>query len=747
VTGLVPLTLAGHDRKYMPPRSVRKTITASVPDELRSRVMTGEVTAWDLFELEHREETAAWASSTLSSVIAAAEAEANEALGCDECEDTGFYGIADRDDPDLLVGLVRRTGDAAYEALAADGSWSEWTNGDPVEVLDLDTAGDLGAALLAGAAGLLRRFCEPLLFLPPEPVVSALTMYDVLSRDDTATPQGEWVNFAVVDERDPGAVYDLIRIQKGEDDLLERWDGASWAPDAALLSDAGLPLSRLSEDQALKVQEAYGQSALVASRPLTVSPDPRAEKLRRYWSTGKGALKLRWGTPGDWKRCYRHLIKYMGVRAKGYCQNLHKRNTGVWTGDRRNPGHRGGHLLSSIESPESVLLASLRNGSWRKGTERTSDMPELTLADGVYTEVDEDNEGLLRTLTAGGFPVAPPDEWFTDPKLTRATPITVTDDGRVYGHIAPWGVTHIGMAGKVPPPRSQSNYAYFRTGALRTASGATVNVGQITLTGGHAPINATAAEAVKHYDDTASAVVDVAAGEDAHGIWIAGALRPSVTPEQVRAFRASAVSGDWRPIGAGLELVAVCSVNVPGFMNPRAEALAAGGAIMALVAAGVTEMQAIRASQLADEAVEARIAVLEAKLADVPSDAAPAEGEPVAASTAPAEVAEPVEEVVEAEVVEEPPAVDARSAARASINAAKRQLLRERVGSIEKSVTAGAQADGSYPINDVASLKDAIQAFGRSKDKAKTKRHIVSMAMKLGRPDLIPDNWRSKSNA
>jgi hypothetical protein len=79
--------------------------------------------------------------------------------------------------------------------------------------------------------------------------------------------------------------------------------------------------------------------------------------------------------------------------------------------------------------------------------------------------------------------------------------------------------------------------------------------------------------------------MDVAAGEDKHGIWVSGALRPDVTEEQLRSIRASSVSGDWRPINGKLELVAVCAVNAPGFPIPRARV--ASGAPIALVAAGI----------------------------------------------------------------------------------------------------------------------------------------------------------------
>lgn len=63
--------------------------------------------------------------------------------------------------------------------------------------------------------------------------------------------------------------------------------------------------------------------------------------LEDYWKHGKGAVKIRWGTPGDWTRCYRHIKKYVNDEyAKRICAQWHKDTTGVYPGDRRNPGNR-----------------------------------------------------------------------------------------------------------------------------------------------------------------------------------------------------------------------------------------------------------------------------------------------------------------------------------------------------------------------------------------------------------------------
>lgn len=192
------------------------------------------------------------------------------------------------------------------------------------------------------------------------------------------------------------------------------------------------------------------------------------------------------------------------------------------------------------------------------------------------------------SLTAAAIPTAPPEAWFKDPNLTGPTALVVEDDGRVYGHIAAWGTCHIGQVGKcVEPPTSPSNYAYFRTGALRTAEGTSVAVGHLTMGTGHAGPRDSANAAAEHYDNTGTVFADVAAGEDAYGIWVAGSLRPGITAEQVRVARSAPISGDWRTIRGSLELVGALAVNVPGFPVPRPQGLLASGEVRSLQASGV----------------------------------------------------------------------------------------------------------------------------------------------------------------
>lgn len=183
----------------------------------------------------------------------------------------------------------------------------------------------------------------------------------------------------------------------------------------------------------------------------------------------------------------------------------------------------------------------------------------------------------------------PPLAWFQKPDLDRLTPLTVSDTGRVFGHIAPWGSCHVGLPGCVTPPSSPSGYSYFMQGDQPLDDGSTMPVGTLTVGGGHADAQLAWRPAQEHYDNVGAAVAKVSAGEDEFGVWVAGWILPQTTPEQLDAFRASPVSGDWRRIGGALEMIAVCSVNSAGFPVPRARVAFSGGHQRTLVGSfGIT---------------------------------------------------------------------------------------------------------------------------------------------------------------
>jgi hypothetical protein len=430
---------------------------------------------------------------------------------------------------------------------------------------------------------------------------------------------------------------------------------------------------------------------------------------------------------------------------------------------------------------------------------------EPLVADGIY--LDRPDAALTAAaLVAAAIPLDPPDHWFDNPRLANPTPLTISDEGRVFGHIAAWQTNHIGLPFGTKPPRSRSGYAYFHTGVCRTAEGKDIPVGQLTLAGGHAAMDASAAAAVKHYDDTASAVADVHAGEDSFGIWVAGALRPDVQPEQIRTLRASSPSGDWRPIEGRLELVAVCQVNVPGF--PIARARVASGYVTALVAAGAQQLAEMRGPT-----VEARIAALEQREANDQAKIRAGEVRARVASVrsaAMSEIAAHAYTAAERDLMiasgEAMPdgsfavrtqgdltnALRMYSACPAADAPVLRRHLRSRAKALdlihllpsefstkealreEFAMTAAlmpgeewmfktysrdtreeyakkgwAMDGGRFPIKDVGDLRRAIKAYGRAskEDKAKVRKHIVRRARGLNRPDLIPESWKVASIA
>lgn len=343
------------------------------------------------------------------------------------------------------------------------------------------------------------------------------------------------------------------------EDLPEEAQGEIIAASAAAEEDCGC-------NAATETLSADGETFAPGTKdgPGWITHPVPTSRIRRYWTQGKGAAKIRWKTPGDFTRCERLLRKYVQNPQwlAGLCANMHKEATGIWPGDRRN---RRMSLIADGGTPAPVMT--------------------LVAAGGLAAEPD----------------VAYPAEWFQNPQFDRVTPLTIDKEtGRIWGHLAQWNVCHIGVAGTcVKPPRSASKYANFLKGVVDTTDGEQL-VGCLTYGIGHANPRMRAAAATAHYDRPEAVVAYVNVGEDKHGIWYSGVLRPGVDRALVDEFRAlGAISGDWRPVGRyGLDLVASVAVNTPGFPVSIA---ASGGEVTAIIAAAMVPQEGLAEEREVDE--------------------------------------------------------------------------------------------------------------------------------------------------
>lgn len=174
---------------------------------------------------------------------------------------------------------------------------------------------------------------------------------------------------------------------------------------------------------------------------------------------------------------------------------------------------------------------------------------------------------------------------------------------------------HIGYLDEcVTAPPSMAAYAHFHVGDVACADGSHISTGALTANCDHAAAHLLAPDARDHYAHSGMAFADVRATNGELGVWISGALRPSITDDQLRVLRASSLSGDWRRIGADLEFIAALAVNVPGFPIAREFVTASGlhmaraslaasahvdnGQVMSLTASGVVQRCADCATRL-----------------------------------------------------------------------------------------------------------------------------------------------------
>jgi hypothetical protein len=260
----------------------------------------------------------------------------------------------------LPEGLLAAGTDSLVIGLTRDGLM--WESGQWVEdeemwgattELSADDVAFVARAFSEGCESVLFRPYFPLAWIPEEPMVAAAPKPSEL-------PPGARL-VAIVDDLDKSAVLELIALAKGPT-LYRRHDGKwyeddDWLipmrsidpPSIVVLKDEVADDVTKQVDEATKgmefepkvvkskkvrssafqeVDDVLGEIEERVILAVAVTPEgvAGAERLKRYWTTGKGGLtKIRWGTPGSWTRCQRHLRKYIGPRAAGFCTNACQR--------------------------------------------------------------------------------------------------------------------------------------------------------------------------------------------------------------------------------------------------------------------------------------------------------------------------------------------------------------------------------------------------------------------------------------
>lgn len=196
--------------------------------------------------------------------------------------------------------------------------------------------------------------------------------------------------------------------------------------------------------------------------------------------------------------------------------------------------------------------------------------------EGTPVEADAVSMPVVASSFTMEIPDLPPAEWFDEPRdEPEIGAITVTDEGRIFGYLAPKHVAHRGIRDKrVTVPMGNVDYGIWMNRVTIADDGrggfARLATGPITMDCGHASASPRVVGAARreHYDNSCSIVATVRVGENSRGVWISGAVLPDITPDQVRRMMACQLSGDWGPHRekpGKRELAGALLVPVPGF--------------------------------------------------------------------------------------------------------------------------------------------------------------------------------------
>lgn len=283
--------------------------------------------------------------------------------------------------------------------------------------------------------------------------------------------------------------------------------------------------------------------------------------------------------------------------------------------------------------------------------------------------------------------------------------------GQAFGYIAPKGQCILDFdpneCWMVPP--SPTNYAYAHQGQTTLKDGSVLATATISGAGGHAPDEMGWRGVPKFYSDVATQRLRVRYAEDGFGVYAVGIGVAELTWGQAVTMNASATSGDWRWVDelSAWDFMGTCAVNLPALplhsksgtrIARKASATPIGEHCVIVTYDGSAEPDPAFTRLPSLEGIAERF--------DVGHECSCHTKDVVTAAAEPS------------------------------------QAQRD-----EWAKSGIAMPDGSYYIRNRDDLHNAIQAYGRSSNKAATKRHIIKRARAINATDMLPEDWRGSTKA
>lgn len=159
-------------------------------------------------------------------------------------------------------------------------------------------------------------------------------------------------------------------------------------------------------------------------------------------------------------------------------------------------------------------------------------------------------------------------DWFEPVEADRLLKFTITDEGRMMGHLFAWGDCHRGNTFRCDRPdfmRDDPTFPDFHVGEAPLDNGERVRVGVLTYADLHAPDGQlTAAQLTELMENTGRQLGPVRLHVDRFGLQACGQVWPDVPPVEVSRALAGFPSYDARRIAGRWRLFGLHVVNTPG---------------------------------------------------------------------------------------------------------------------------------------------------------------------------------------